>query len=108
MRVNNDNLLHDPGLEIPAKELNTSSIPPIEKGIPDESDLFVRCLKCKHQKVDHDRTASRDKMKCLIGNCNCKKFIEDRRTIDRLKNKSKKGRSKNYYSIPLEYSKSQL
>ncbi len=79
MRVNNDNLLHDPGLKIPAKELNTSSIPPIEKGIPDESDLFVRCLKCKHQKVDHDRTASRDKMKCLIGNCNCKKFIEDRK-----------------------------
>ena len=31
-----------------------------------DSDLSARCIKCSHQKVDHDRNSSRDKMKCLI------------------------------------------
>jgi hypothetical protein len=45
-----------------------------------ESDLFVRCLKCQHQKVDHDRSAAKkDKSKCLIGNCKCKGFVSDRK-----------------------------
>ena len=44
-----------------------------------ESDLFLKCLKCQHQKVDHERNATRDKMKCLIGTCTCKKFIPDRK-----------------------------
>jgi hypothetical protein len=44
-----------------------------------ESDLFLRCLKCQHQKVDHDRNAAADKMKCLIGECTCKKYVPDRK-----------------------------
>ena len=28
-----------------------------------ESDLFVRCSRCTHQKADHDRSANKDKMK---------------------------------------------
>ena len=44
-----------------------------------EFDLFARCIKCAHHKVDHDRNASRDKMKCLIGDCNCKTFVPDRK-----------------------------
>ena len=44
-----------------------------------ESDLLLRCLKCEHQKVDHDRTATSDKMKCLIYKCQCKAFVPDRK-----------------------------
>lgn len=44
-----------------------------------ETDLFVRCLRCKHQKIDHDRNTSKDKMKCLIGSCSCKTFVPDRK-----------------------------
>jgi hypothetical protein len=44
-----------------------------------ESDLFVRCSRCTHQKADHDRSANKDKMKCLIGNCSCKSFRPDRK-----------------------------
>ncbi len=44
-----------------------------------ESDLLVRCIKCKHQKIDHDRTAPRDKMKCLIYKCQCKTYVSDRK-----------------------------
>jgi len=29
--------------------------------------------------VDHDRTAARDKMKCLIYKCQCKSFVPDRK-----------------------------
>ena len=47
--------------------------------LDNESDLLVKCLRCKHQKVDHDRTASRDKMKCLIGSCSCKTFKMDKK-----------------------------
>ena len=28
-----------------------------------ESDLLDKCVRCKHQKVDHDRSATRDKMR---------------------------------------------
>jgi hypothetical protein len=46
----------------------------------DELDLVVKCSRCNHQKIDHDRTAgNRDKMKCLIGECNCKSFLPDRK-----------------------------
>ena len=44
-----------------------------------ESDLLLKCIKCKHQKIDHDRTAARDKMKCLIYKCQCKSFVPDRK-----------------------------
>ena len=44
-----------------------------------ESDFLDKCVRCKHQKVDHDRSASRDKMKCLIGDCNCKTFKPDKK-----------------------------
>jgi hypothetical protein len=44
-----------------------------------ESDTFVKCLRCKHQKIDHDKDAKIDKMKCLIENCTCKKFKPDRK-----------------------------
>ena len=44
-----------------------------------ESDLLLRCIKCEHQKVDHDRTATSDKMKCLIYKCQCKAFVPDRK-----------------------------
>ncbi|HZB73780.1 MAG TPA: hypothetical protein VE378_03465 [Nitrososphaeraceae archaeon] len=44
-----------------------------------ESDLFVRCSRCTHQKADHDRNANKDKMKCLVGNCSCKSFAPDRK-----------------------------
>ncbi len=44
-----------------------------------ESDLLLRCLKCEHQKIDHDRTATSDKMKCLIYKCQCKAFVPDRK-----------------------------
>jgi len=44
-----------------------------------DSDSFLKCLKCQHQKIDHDRNASRDKMKCMIGACECKKFVPDRK-----------------------------
>jgi hypothetical protein len=44
-----------------------------------ESDLFVRCSKCNHQKVDHERAVSRDKMKCLIEKCVCKSYLPDRK-----------------------------
>ena len=46
----------------------------------DESDLLVKCSRCNHPKIDHDRTVgNRDKMKCLIGNCSCKSFLPDRK-----------------------------
>src|SRR5215831_5020471 len=44
-----------------------------------ESDLLLKCIKCKHQKIDHDRSAARDKMKCLIYKCQCKSFVPDRK-----------------------------
>jgi hypothetical protein len=44
-----------------------------------EGDLFVKCSRCTHQKADHDRSANKDKMKCLIGNCSCKSFAPDRK-----------------------------
>ena len=44
-----------------------------------EFDLVLRCIKCAHQKVDHDTNSSIDKMKCLIGNCNCMTFVPDRK-----------------------------
>ncbi len=44
-----------------------------------ESDLLLRCLKYEHQKIDHDRTATSDKMKCLIYKCQCKAFVPDRK-----------------------------
>ena len=44
-----------------------------------DSDTFVKCLRCKHQKIDHDKDAKIDKMKCLIENCTCKKFKPDRK-----------------------------
>jgi len=44
-----------------------------------ESDLLLGCLKCEHQKVDHDRTVTSDKMKCLIYKCQCKAFVPDRK-----------------------------
>ncbi len=44
-----------------------------------ESDLLLRCIKCEHQKIDHDRTATSDKMKCLIYKCQCKAFVPDRK-----------------------------
>ena len=47
--------------------------------VDSEFDLVARCIKCTHQKVDHDTNASRDKMKCLIGNCNCRTFVPDRK-----------------------------
>ena len=35
-----------------------------------ESDLLLKCIKCKHQKIDHHRTAARDKenkyIKCNV------------------------------------------
>ncbi len=42
-------------------------------------DLFVKCMRCNHQKVDHDRSAPKDKMKCFIGNCTCKTFKPDKK-----------------------------
>ena len=44
-----------------------------------ESDSFLKCLKCQHHKVDHNRNTSRDKTKCMIGACECRKFIADRK-----------------------------
>ena len=44
-----------------------------------ESDLLLRCLKCEHQKIDHDRTTTSDKMKCLIYKCQFKAFVPDRK-----------------------------
>ena len=45
-----------------------------------ESDLFVKCSRCKHQKADHNRaTDNKDKMKCLVGNCTCRSFLSDRK-----------------------------
>ena len=31
------------------------------------------------EQFDHDRTAARDKMKCLIYKCQCKSFVPDRK-----------------------------
>ena len=46
----------------------------------DESDLFIRCSRCHHQQVDHDKTAiNKDRMRCLIGNCACKSFTMERK-----------------------------
>jgi hypothetical protein len=47
--------------------------------INSESDLLIKCIKCEHQKIDHHRTAARDKMKCLIYKCRCKSFVHDRK-----------------------------
>jgi len=44
-----------------------------------ESDLLLKCITCKHQKIDHDRIAARDKMKCLIYKCQCNSFVPDRK-----------------------------
>ena len=44
-----------------------------------EPDLFLKCIKCKHQKIDHNRTATKDKMNCLIYKCQCKTFVPDRK-----------------------------
>ena len=44
-----------------------------------DSDLFIKCSNCSHQKADHDTSANRDKMKCLIGNCKCTAFLPDRK-----------------------------
>lgn len=56
-----------------------------------ESDLLVRCMKCKHQKIDHDRSAARDKMKCLISGCQCKSYVPDRKYYRSLKSKLNEG-----------------
>lgn len=45
----------------------------------DESDLFIKCANCGHQRADHDASAKKDKRKCLIGRCECKAFIPDRK-----------------------------
>ena len=45
----------------------------------EDSDPFVKCLRCNHQKIDHDKNVKIDKMRCLIENCNCKKFKPDRK-----------------------------
>ena len=42
-------------------------------------DSFVRCIRCNHQKIDHEQSSKIDKTKCLIENCNCKKFRSDRK-----------------------------
>lgn len=45
----------------------------------DESDLFIKCANCGHQRADHDASAKKDKRKCLIGRCECRAFIPDRK-----------------------------
>ena len=31
---------------------------PVQQTMNIESDLVLKCIKCKHQKIDHDRTAA--------------------------------------------------
>lgn len=57
------------------KEMRTCWCIPLDV----ESDFLDKCVRCKHQKVDHDRSATRDKMKCLIGDCTCKTFKPDKK-----------------------------
>ena len=56
--------------------------------VDSEFDLVARCIKCTHQKVDHDTNSSRDKMKCLIGNCNCMTFVLTGNITDQIRDES--------------------